>query len=113
MAIAEVNLVKIGKIATPAALVFAGTYLASISAYGLGIALILFGAAVYIVVWFLVKQIVVANAEADLKKERLKLKRENVRKERERLVRERTAKNKELIEDRLKHRVVNKILDAL
>lgn len=121
---ADISLVKIGKLATPAVLVLVGAYFLAIGAYVPGILLIAFGALIYIVVWLLVRQTVVFIANAELRKERLKLKREKLRKEREQIRGERAARmpmmlaekhrlERETIDKKFANSLAKKIIDAL
>jgi len=82
MKLIEVNLIKIGKLATPSALVLLGLGLVLKDQIVLGICSGIIGLLAYLLVWFWMKETAVAMAKVGLHKEKIKLKREQAYKER-------------------------------
>jgi len=82
MSLLEVNLVKIGKLATPAVLVIAGVVLVICNQVSLGICTGIAGLLVYLLVWRWTTETTLRMAKMDLNKEKIKLKREHIHKER-------------------------------
>ena len=105
----EVNLIKIGKLATPTALVLAGLVLALGNQIILGVCSGIIGLLTYLLVWFWVKKTAISIAKVELNKEKVKLKREQARKERSLVRTQERIETSRLEGERLKRKWADKL----
>ena len=75
----DINLLKIGKLATPAAAVLVGGYLVNAGYFPLGVVLIITGIVIYILAGYWLKEVTKALAKSEVSKSKLKLKAEEVK----------------------------------